>query len=104
MTFGAFVEVERQERRVLGAIEFVDATSGARIDAYGQPSRRLTVIGITGTSGKTTTSYLTEAALMASGQSVGLIGTVETRIAGIHQPSALTTPGPGTPSNAPMIM
>lgn len=59
---------------------------------YGQPSRRLTVIGITGTSGKTTTSYLTEAALMASGQSVGLIGTVETRIAGIHQPSALTTP------------
>jgi UDP-N-acetylmuramoyl-L-alanyl-D-glutamate--2,6-diaminopimelate ligase len=59
---------------------------------YGQPSRRLTLIGITGTSGKTTTSYLTEAALMAAGHSVGLIGTVETRIAGIRQPSALTTP------------
>ncbi len=59
---------------------------------YGQPSRRLTLIGITGTSGKTTTSYLTEAALMADGHSVGLIGTVETRIAGIRQPSALTTP------------
>jgi UDP-N-acetylmuramoyl-L-alanyl-D-glutamate--2,6-diaminopimelate ligase len=59
---------------------------------YGRPSRRLTLIGITGTSGKTTTSYLTEAALMAAGHSVGLIGTVETRIAGIRQPSALTTP------------
>ena len=77
------VLVHPDPRQVLGDLS-------SRI--YGQPSRRLTVIGITGTSGKTTTSYLTEAALMASGQSVGLIGTVETRIAGIRQPSALTTP------------
>jgi UDP-N-acetylmuramoyl-L-alanyl-D-glutamate--2,6-diaminopimelate ligase len=77
------VLVHPDPRQVLGDLS-------SRI--YGQPSRRLTVIGITGTSGKTTTSYLTEAALMAAGQSVGLIGTVETRIAGIRQPSALTTP------------
>lgn len=77
------VLVHPHPRQVLGDLS-------SRI--YGQPSRRLTLIGITGTSGKTTTSYLTEAALMAAGHSVGLIGTVETRIAGIRQPSALTTP------------
>lgn len=77
------VLVHPHPRQVLGDLS-------SRI--YGQPSRRLTLIGITGTSGKTTTSYLTEAALTAGGHSVGLIGTVETRIAGIRQPSALTTP------------
>lgn len=59
---------------------------------YGNPSQRLKLIGITGTSGKTTTSYLVEAALLAAGHSVGLIGTVETRVNGIAQPSSLTTP------------
>ncbi|ORM33641.1 UDP-N-acetylmuramoyl-L-alanyl-D-glutamate--2,6-diaminopimelate ligase [Williamsia sp. 1135] len=77
------VLVHPRPRQVLGELS-------SRI--YGQPSRRMTLVGITGTSGKTTTSYLTEAALMADGHSVGLIGTVETRIAGIRQPSALTTP------------
>ncbi|PPJ19068.1 UDP-N-acetylmuramoyl-L-alanyl-D-glutamate--2,6-diaminopimelate ligase [Nocardia nova] len=48
---------------------------------YGHPSRRLQVIGITGTSGKTTTSYLVEAGLTAAGLSTALIGTIETRIA-----------------------
>ncbi|MCR5977252.1 UDP-N-acetylmuramoyl-L-alanyl-D-glutamate--2,6-diaminopimelate ligase [Gordonia jinghuaiqii] len=59
---------------------------------YGNPSQRLKLIGITGTSGKTTTSYLVEAALLAAGHSVGLIGTVETRVNGVAQPSTLTTP------------
>ncbi|MEO9327594.1 UDP-N-acetylmuramoyl-L-alanyl-D-glutamate--2,6-diaminopimelate ligase [Gordonia aurantiaca] len=59
---------------------------------YGNPSQRLKLIGITGTSGKTTTSYLVEAALLAAGHSVGLIGTVETRVNGVAQPSSLTTP------------
>ncbi|MEU6561874.1 UDP-N-acetylmuramoyl-L-alanyl-D-glutamate--2,6-diaminopimelate ligase [Nocardia nova] len=59
---------------------------------YGHPSRRLRVIGITGTSGKTTTSYLVEAGLAASGLSTALIGTIETRIGGHRVPSALTTP------------
>ena len=59
---------------------------------YGHPSRRLRVIGITGTSGKTTTSYLVEAGLAAAGVSTALIGTIETRIGGDRVPSALTTP------------
>ncbi|NKQ57211.1 UDP-N-acetylmuramoyl-L-alanyl-D-glutamate--2,6-diaminopimelate ligase [Amycolatopsis sp. K13G38] len=59
---------------------------------YGEPSLQLAVLGVTGTSGKTTTSYLVESGLRAAGRSTGLIGTVETRIAGERLTSAFTTP------------
>lgn len=59
---------------------------------YGHPCDRLPVIGITGTSGKTTTTYLVEAGLRAAGRTAGLIGTVGVRIDGVDLPSALTTP------------
>ena len=59
---------------------------------YGRPSEKLRVIGVTGTSGKTTTTYLVEAGLRSSDRVVGLIGTVGVRIDGRDQPSALTTP------------
>ncbi|TPG28024.1 UDP-N-acetylmuramoyl-L-alanyl-D-glutamate--2,6-diaminopimelate ligase [Mycolicibacterium hodleri] len=59
---------------------------------YGRPSERLRVIGVTGTSGKTTTTYLVEAGLRAAGRVAGLIGTVGIRIDGRDEPSALTTP------------
>jgi UDP-N-acetylmuramoyl-L-alanyl-D-glutamate--2,6-diaminopimelate ligase len=59
---------------------------------YGFPSDRLRVIGVTGTSGKTTTTYLAEAGLRAAERVAGLIGTVGVRIDGRDQPSALTTP------------
>lgn len=59
---------------------------------YGQPSRRLTIIGITGTAGKTSTAYLVESGLRAAGQVTGLLGTVETRLADLAVDSARTTP------------
>ena len=59
---------------------------------YGNPSERLRVIGVTGTSGKTTTTYLVEAGLRAAGRVAGLIGTVGVRIDGRDLPSGLTTP------------
>ncbi len=59
---------------------------------YGRPSERLAVVGVTGTSGKTTTTYLIEAGLRAAGRRVGLIGTIGLRIDGVDVPSALTTP------------
>jgi UDP-N-acetylmuramoyl-L-alanyl-D-glutamate--2,6-diaminopimelate ligase len=59
---------------------------------YGHPSERLRVIGVTGTSGKTTTTYLAEAGLRSAERVAGLIGTVGVRIDGRDQPSALTTP------------
>ncbi|WP_430333025.1 UDP-N-acetylmuramoyl-L-alanyl-D-glutamate--2,6-diaminopimelate ligase [Rhodococcus sp. ACT016] len=77
------VLVHPDPRRVLGE---VSAT------IYGHPSEQMQVIGITGTSGKTTTSYLIEAGLAAAGRSIGLVGTIETRVEGHRVPSALTTP------------
>ena len=59
---------------------------------YGNPSERVTVVGITGTSGKTTTTYMVEAGLRAGGRMAGLIGTIGIRIDGADIPSALTTP------------
>jgi len=64
----------------------------AAAEIYGDPSSRLQVLGVTGTSGKTTTSYLLESALRAAGHVTGLVGTVETRIAGERLESAFTTP------------
>ena len=59
---------------------------------YGHPSRDLCIIGITGTNGKTTTSYLTESILAAAGFKVGVIGTVNYRFGGKTYPNPLTTP------------
>ena len=50
------------------------------------------LLAITGTNGKTTVSYLVEAGLRAAGLVTGLVGTVETRIAGLTLPSVRTTP------------
>ncbi|WP_374059074.1 UDP-N-acetylmuramoyl-L-alanyl-D-glutamate--2,6-diaminopimelate ligase [Saccharomonospora sp. NB11] len=80
---GLPVLVHADPRGVLGAV-------AAWI--YGEPSLTLSVVGITGTSGKTTTSYLVESGLRAAGHHTGLVGTVETRIGTERLASAFTTP------------
>jgi UDP-N-acetylmuramoyl-L-alanyl-D-glutamate--2,6-diaminopimelate ligase len=59
---------------------------------YGRPGDDLMLLGVTGTSGKTTTTWLLEAILAAAGHVTGLIGTIETRIAGTSRPGVRTTP------------
>jgi UDP-N-acetylmuramoyl-L-alanyl-D-glutamate--2,6-diaminopimelate ligase len=59
---------------------------------YGDPSSRLRLIGVTGTSGKTTSTYLLESGLRAAGHLTGLVGGVETRIGADRMASSLTTP------------
>lgn len=59
----------------------------------GHPTRKLKLVGITGTSGKTTTTYLCEAILNAAGEKVGVIGTVNFRFGSKIYPSTHTTPG-----------
>ena len=59
---------------------------------YGYPGDELKVIGITGTKGKTTTSYMVKSILENAGYKVGLIGTIETIIGDTVIPSANTTP------------
>ncbi len=61
---------------------------------YGNPAKKLKIIGITGTNGKTSTSYFVKAALENAGKSCGLIGTVENILGGYSESSALTTPEP----------
>ncbi|GBF75468.1 UDP-N-acetylmuramoyl-L-alanyl-D-glutamate--2,6-diaminopimelate ligase [Paenibacillus sp. 598K] len=59
---------------------------------YGYPSERLRMIGITGTNGKTTTTYLIERLLADAGRPAGVIGTIEMRYAGRSLPMSGTTP------------
>ncbi|MBU6432454.1 MAG: UDP-N-acetylmuramoyl-L-alanyl-D-glutamate--2,6-diaminopimelate ligase [Nitrospirae bacterium] len=60
---------------------------------YGDPSARLKMIGVTGTNGKTTTTYLCKALLEGIGRRVGLIGTVGYQIGQEIFPASHTTPG-----------
>ena len=59
---------------------------------YGAPDERVFFTGITGTNGKTTTSYLIEAILKARGEITGLIGTIEYHLANEILPAPNTTP------------
>jgi UDP-N-acetylmuramoyl-L-alanyl-D-glutamate--2,6-diaminopimelate ligase len=58
----------------------------------GHPARALELIGVTGTNGKTTTTYLVDAALRAAGHKVGLVGTVQYRIGDRLMDATRTTP------------
>jgi len=59
---------------------------------YGHPSGAFTLLGVTGTNGKTTSAFLLDAGLRAAGHRTGLIGTVETRIADERLDAVRTTP------------
>jgi UDP-N-acetylmuramoyl-L-alanyl-D-glutamate--2,6-diaminopimelate ligase len=68
------------------------AAGPAAAVVHGRPSDHLKVIGVTGTNGKTSITYLLEAAFGASAWGTGAIGTVEARIHGEPQPGVRTTP------------
>jgi UDP-N-acetylmuramoyl-L-alanyl-D-glutamate--2,6-diaminopimelate ligase len=78
-----FVQVT-DSRKALGLI-------GSRF--YGDPSAQLAMIGVTGTNGKTTTTYLCKALLEHMGRRVGLIGTVAYQVGAETIPASHTTPG-----------
>ncbi|HET6505545.1 MAG TPA: UDP-N-acetylmuramoyl-L-alanyl-D-glutamate--2,6-diaminopimelate ligase [Baekduia sp.] len=66
------------------------APAAARL--HGDPTAALAMVGITGTNGKTTTSFLTRTVLEAGGRSTGLVGTVTSWVAGVEHPVVRTTP------------
>lgn len=70
------------------------ALAEAAAERAGYPARGMLCIGVTGTSGKTTTTFLIESILREAGFVVGLIGTVICRYPGFEQESTHTTPGP----------
>jgi UDP-N-acetylmuramoyl-L-alanyl-D-glutamate--2,6-diaminopimelate ligase len=59
---------------------------------FGRPSEELQVAGVTGTNGKTTTSFLLYSILAAAGRRPGLLGTIESRVGGERRPAVRTTP------------
>ena len=59
---------------------------------FGHPADRMKIIGITGTKGKTTTTYLIKSILEKAGYKVGLVGTIEEIIGDKHIPADNTTP------------
>jgi UDP-N-acetylmuramoyl-L-alanyl-D-glutamate--2,6-diaminopimelate ligase len=61
-------------------------------EVYGHPSRRLSLIGVTGTNGKTTVTHMVEAIAASAGRCAGLIGTVHTRVGQTNIPNTRTTP------------
>ena len=61
---------------------------------YGNPAEKLKLIGLTGTNGKTTTTFLTKQILENAGKKVGLIGTVQNMIGDEIYPAKYTTPDP----------
>ena len=58
---------------------------------FGQPTRELQVVGVTGTNGKTTTAFLLFSILAAAGRRPGLLGTIENRVGGERRPAVRTT-------------
>lgn len=61
---------------------------------HGRPAEALTMLGVTGTNGKTTVTYLLQHLFQQAGRPCGLIGTIEYRAGGRPSPSHNTTPGP----------
>jgi UDP-N-acetylmuramoyl-L-alanyl-D-glutamate--2,6-diaminopimelate ligase len=61
---------------------------------YGNPARDLSLLGITGTNGKTTTAWLVESIMTAGGSVCGLLGTIEVRFQGHKRVPTHTTPDP----------
>jgi len=59
---------------------------------FGRPSEELQVAGVTGTNGKTTTSFLMYSIFAAAGRRPGLLGTIESRVGGERRPAIRTTP------------
>ncbi len=84
------------EQAALPVIEVPDTRDALKtiLPALFPSAGKLTLAGITGTSGKTTTSYLLESIFKAAWRNPGLIGTIEIRYGGESIPANVTTPGP----------
>jgi murE/murF fusion protein len=96
----AAIVVEREDAVPPGKVPVVVVPSGAVAlgvlvgRALGDPAKAMTLIGITGTNGKTTTTYLVESILVAAGKKPGVIGTVTYRWDGQAIEAPYTTPTP----------
>jgi UDP-N-acetylmuramoyl-L-alanyl-D-glutamate--2,6-diaminopimelate ligase len=68
------------------------AMGAGAVAFFGDPTQELEVAGVTGTNGKTTTTFILYAILAAAGRRPGLLGTIESRVGGERRPAIRTTP------------
>lgn len=91
----AIVQAIPEDPPALTLIQVADARHALAMTAaelFRHPSRDVTLVGITGTSGKTTTSYLLESIIKFAGHEPGVIGTINYRMKGEQHPAPTTTP------------
>lgn len=87
--------LEPEERRKITVLQTRSAREALAILAaarFGYPARKMVMIGVTGTKGKTTTTHMIRAILESCGHKVGMIGTNGTVIDGVLTPNTNTTP------------
>ncbi|HEY3447321.1 MAG TPA: UDP-N-acetylmuramoyl-L-alanyl-D-glutamate--2,6-diaminopimelate ligase [Myxococcales bacterium] len=95
---GAVAVVSEKAIEGLGDAQAFEAPNGRRAMAvaaanfFGRPANAMTLLGVTGTNGKTTTTYLVESILAAAGEKPGVVGTVSYRFGGKEIPAPNTTP------------
>ncbi|TMB01242.1 MAG: UDP-N-acetylmuramoyl-L-alanyl-D-glutamate--2,6-diaminopimelate ligase, partial [Deltaproteobacteria bacterium] len=95
---GARAIVAEGEVAAKGSVPVVSVTGVRRVLARaaarlgGEPSAGLTLVGVTGTNGKTSTTFILEAIWLTAGLRAGVIGTVGYRFGGLDRPAPLTTP------------
>ena len=93
--FQTFISNNKRIKATIIAVDNSKAALAQLAAAYhDHPADKLKVIGVTGTKGKTTTTYMVKSILENAGMKVGLIGTIEITYGDVHISSVNTTPGP----------
>jgi UDP-N-acetylmuramoyl-L-alanyl-D-glutamate--2,6-diaminopimelate ligase len=94
---GAGMVVTQRPLGLAGEIQVEDSRAALSLfcqNFFGRPADKLTLVGVTGTDGKTTVSSIIKQVLQSAGIKCGLIGTIRTEIGEMHIPAKFTTPEP----------
>lgn len=94
---GAGMVVTQRPLGLAGEIRVKDTRAALSLlcqNFFGRPADKMTLVGVTGTDGKTTVSSITKQVLQNAGIKCGLIGTIRTEIGEMHIPAKFTTPEP----------
>lgn len=90
----AYISSHKLDVTIIGTDNSESALCILSANYFDNPGDKIKVIGVTGTKGKTTTTYMVKSILEHAGLNVGLIGTIEITYSDVSIPSVNTTPGP----------
>lgn len=87
------IEIDNEDIVVIRVKDNQKAMAQIACNFFDNPSRKFKLIGVTGTKGKTTTTYMIKSILEKAGKKVGLVGTINNMIGNKKYPTKNTTPG-----------